>query len=752
MRKSSGSEPALAPLAPDRRPVGEANPSRLWPDLAAGLVMGVMAVSISTAFAALVFSGGLGQSLSKGIGLMLVASIVVGILTAELSSLRGVVARLQDSAVAVLASISAAIVSQMPTSATEGEKFITVVVAIALSSLLTGALFLCLGQLRLGNMIRFIPYSVIGGFLAGSALLLTFGAISLLAGARISGYSIVFQMNQIGFWIRLVPGLLFAVLLLVVMRRRPHALVIPLFLMAGIFGVYIFLAATGTSVAKAAEQGWLLGASAVNVRGFMEVGIADLKEVNWALIGQQAGSLVFIAIASTVAILLNATGIELQTGQDVDLNRDLKAAGVANVVSGLTGGMVGYHSVSQTVLAYEMGARNRSIGLVLALLCGIVLLLGGQLLLYFPTFVLGGLLLFLGLSILVSWVYDAWFRMPVAEYLVMIVIMVAINVVGILQGIVIGFVLGVILFVVDYSRINVVRHSLSGNSFHSNVNRPLQHQELLRDQGDGLYILELQGFIFFGTAQKLLDLIRKRMNDHRSQPLRFLLLDFRLVNGVDSTALLGFQRITQLVKAQGITEVLTHLSTKLHREMNEVLTESSTSLRVFPDLDHGVEWCEDQIIGGVQENAPSAQQSSLMKQLQEALPPSAGFSPLSYFEERRAEKGEKIITQGTDPGGLYFIERGQVTVELNDSNGSVTRLRTMQTGTVVGELGFYLGRPATASVVANEPCKLYFLSSAKLKEMEKQSPEAAAAFHKFIIRMLSERLIDTNATLQALMS
>ena len=224
------------------------------------------------------------------------------------------------------------------------------------------------------------------------------------------------------------------------------------------------------------------------------------------------------------------------------------------------------------------------------------------------------------------------------------------------------------------------------------------------------------------------------------------------MNGVDSTALLGFQRITQLIKAQGITEVLTHLSAKLRREMNEAFTENSTSLCVFPDLDHGVEWCEDQIIGGLQDNASTANQSSLMKQLEEALPRSAGFSPMSYFEERKAEKGGSIIKQGVNPGGLYFIEKGQVTVELKDSNGSITRLRTMQTGTVVGELGFYLGRAATASVVANEPCTLYLLSAAKLKEMENQSPEAAAAFHKFIIRMLSERLIDTNATLHALMS
>ena len=411
---------------------------------------------------------------------------------------------------------------------------------------------------------------------------------------------------------------------------------------------------------------------------------------------------------------------------------------------------MGYHSVSQSVLIHKMGARSKSIGLVLALVCGIVLLFGGRLLSYFPTVVLSGLLLFLGLSMVTRWAYDTWSKISVQEYLVIVVIMIAINVVGILEGVGLGVVLGVILFVVDYSRINVVRHILNGNNFHSNVNRPLQHTELLRERGDGLYILELQGFIFFGTAQRLLDMVRKRINDHSLQPLRFLLLDFRLVNGVDSTALLGFRRITQLIKAQGIIAGITNLSPKLQNEMKEIVTEHTNSLRVFPDLDHGVEWCEDQIIGGFEGVNTSPMQPSLMKQLERALPRSSGMNLLSYFEERTVEKGERIITQGSNPGGLYFIEKGQVTVELKDQDGSITRLRTMQTGTVVGELGFYLERDATASVVADGPCTLFFLSATKLKEMESNAPEMASAFHKFIIRMLSERLIDTNVTLQAL--
>jgi len=68
----------------------------------------------------------------------------------------------------------------------------------------------------------------------------------------------------------------------------------------------------------------------------------------------------------------------------------------------------------------------------------------------------------------------------------------------------------------------------------------------------------------------------------------------------------------------------------------------------------------------------------------------------------------------------------------------------------VGELGLYLGRKAYASVIADEPCRFFYLAPKKLKEMEDNAPEIASAFHKFLGRILSERLIDTNDSLEAL--
>jgi SulP family sulfate permease len=302
--------------------------------------MGIAAVTVSAAFAALIFSGELADSISQGIGLMLVGSMITASLAALFSSMRGVVVHLQRSAVSILAAASVVIVSQMPVSSTADEKFVTVAMAIALSSILTGGLFLTLGGFRLGNLIRFIPYPVIGGFLSGSALLLALESISLIVGTRVNGILFLSYALQPGFWTKLLPGLCFAVILLVALRRQVHTLVIPGIILTGLIGFYIFLGATNTSIVEAAQQGLLLGVSGgVNGVLWQLPKISDLALVDWSALGNQIGSLFFVAIVSVVAILLNASGIELATGQDVDLNRDLKSAGVANLVAGLAGGI-----------------------------------------------------------------------------------------------------------------------------------------------------------------------------------------------------------------------------------------------------------------------------------------------------------------------------------------------------------------------------------------------------------------------------
>jgi SulP family sulfate permease len=476
---------------------------------------------------------------------------------------------------------------------------------------------------------------------------------------------------------------------------------------------------------------------------------AALQQIHWDVIGRQAGNLAAVVMVSVITILLRATGIELITAQNADLNHELRAAGLANLVAGLGGGMIGFHSLIDAVLAHKMKA-TRLVGVVLAGICSVALVAGGAFLSFFPRPVLGGLLLFLGLDLIIEWVYKPWFKLPKVDYAMVILILAAINLIGFLEGVGLGLALAMVVFIVNYSSLSVVKHTLSGATYTSNVDRPRLYHQLLRQKGHWLYILELQGFIFFGTAQRLLDQIRQRIHDPALSPPHFVVLDFRLVSGLDSSAVLSFAKMKQLAQAHHFTLVLTHLAPKMQPQVSELFADPPVC-RAFPDLDHGLEWCEDQAIETFESVGLSAKPPTLLKQLEKGLPRTVNAALLlASFERREFAPGACLICQGAESRELYIIEMGQVTVQRQLSSGAV-RLRTLGAGTIVGELGLYLRQPASASVVADQLTVAYSLTAAQLQRMEHDAPELASAFHRFIVGLLSERVARMNSTVQALL-
>jgi SulP family sulfate permease len=607
---------------------------------------------------------------------------------------------------------------------------------------------LVLGRFKLGTLIRYLPYPVVGGFLAGTGWLLVSGALGVLTGTSLTLAQLP-TLLQPDLLVRWLPAFLFAVLLLIVLRRYSHVLILPTMLAAAIALFYVLLWLTGTSVAEASGQGWLLGP-------FPEGGLwqplipSDLGRVHWPVIFGQLGNILTILVISVISLLLNTGALELTARQDMDLNRELQSAGLANLVTGLGSGFPGYQALSLSALGPMMGAISRLVGLVVALVCGVVLFFGAPLLSYFPKPLLGAVLLFLGLAFLVEWVYDAWFKLSEAEYGIVLLIMVVIGVFGVLEGVALGIVLAVVLFVISYSRISVVKHTLSGASYRSNVDRSRQETRTLRSRGHWLYILELAGFIFFGTANRLLEQVRERIGQPDLPPPRFVVLDFRQVSSLDASAVLSFAKMKQLTHARDIVLVFTHLSARVQYQLaKEVFTEGDRECwRIDVDLDHGVEWCEEQLLRIAEAEERASEDESRPASVR---PESIGVTGLKVYMARMdVPEGTYLIHQGDPPGSLYFVESGQVTAQRELSDGRVLRLRKMGPGTVVGEMGLYLGAVASASVVTRQPSTIYHLSAQDLGRLEREDPKIAAALHNYIAQLLSERLARANNTLQAL--
>jgi SulP family sulfate permease len=416
------------------------------------------------------------------------------------------------------------------------------------------------------------------------------------------------------------------------------------------------------------------------------------------------------------------------------------------------GGMVGFHALSHSALGHKLGVNSRLIGLVTAAVCGLALVAGASVLSLFPRFVVGGLLMFLGLSFLIEWVYEAWFKLPKVDYFIIIMILVVIAFAGFLQGVALGLVATVFLFVLNYSRTNVVKHALSGTHFSSRVSREVNQQQILQEKGEEIYILQLQGFIFFGTANTLLGRVRRRIADPNRALPRFLLFDFKQVTGLDTTAMLSFTKMSQIAEANGIGLVFSNLSeeARLQFKIGGFEDAGAGSVRFISDTDYALEWCEDQLLASVP-LATDVTGVTIEDYLKALIADSAAVTILiRYLEPQELEAGQCLIKQGDAPDDLYFIESGQVSALLETPGQDQIRLETMRGGQVLGEIGFYLDVDRTASVIADKPSKLYRLTKTQLERMEEENPEAVLALQQSIIKLLAERVARLTETVNAL--
>ena len=729
----------------------EFQPKLLLSSLMVGVLAGVMDLGTEISLAAYIFSGALNPFLAGGIGLMLFGALVFGIVVALITSVPGAIAVPQDTPAAILALLAAGIALHME-SAPPTAVFATVLTAIALTSLIMAAILLIMGRFRAGGFVRYIPYPVVGGFLAGTGSLLAQGGLSIMLDIPLTAANLprLLAPERLMIW---APGVVFGVALYLVLRRYHHFLITPGALLLMVVLFYGSLLVTRTPVAEASARGWLLGPFPSGTF-YQPLTPALLQQVNWMAILGQADKIFTILVLCLIGILLNISTLEIAVHRDIDLDREVITAGVANAAGGLAGSIIGYQTIGLTSLAHRLGAPSRLVSIVTGLTCGAALFFGASLFSYIPKVVLGGMLVYLGLSFLVEWLIDSRRVLPLTDYLLIWVILGIILTVGFLPAIAVGILVAAVLFVISYSRVSIIRNTLSGQSFRSNVDRPKAHRDLLSQHGSEIHILRLQGFIFFGTIQAILNQVRQRLADTTQPKLGFLVLDFQRVTRLDSSAVFGITRLKQLTHSNDVLMVWTQVAAGIQRQLERggLVDQHDDSFIVLPTLDHGVEWCENKILARHGSANLTAFIERIGSQLKRAFPGiEAADQLMKYLERVAIPEGTFLLRKGDPPTEMYFVEEGMVTAQLQTDDGQIVRLRSMRGGTTVGEMGLYMGTPRTADVIASRSSILFRLSAESLQAMRKQDPEVAALLHEWIARQLAERLAANNRTIEALM-
>jgi SulP family sulfate permease len=479
-----------------------------------------------------------------GIGLFLIATAVTGFLIPATSGYKALVAGPRAGQSPIFAAMAATIALTMQGQPTETIA-ITVVAAILVSTLIVGTFMFTIGLAKMGTLARYIPFPVMGGFFAGLGYLLAKGGITVAVGSLADTGNLV-SFLTLDAMLHLLPAIIFGVLLFGMEQRITHWLLVPTFLAAAIGIFYLIAFATGTSFEAATQNGWLTAFDASTTSFFPVVTFDQFYLVDWNVVTQQFGTILVLCILSVIMLLLDISGVEIIINRDLDPNRELRSAGLSNVIGGLATSPLGFGAAADTAVASKLGGNRFLMIAIYALLIITVIIVGPAPIAFVPSSIVGGFLIYIGLSFLIEWVWKKRFKLPFADVLVICIILVTVAVFGILEGVAVGVVLATVLFVHKYSQLSVIKSSMGGADHVSNIDRHQDDQAYLDEHGHLIRLFILQGFLFFGSASRLLEEIKLAVDEGDNKTKRFLVMDFTRVDEMDSSAANSFAKLMQI--------------------------------------------------------------------------------------------------------------------------------------------------------------------------------------------------------------
>ena len=704
-------------------------------DLMGGLTAAVTAIPLAIAFGVLAFSP-LGPDYASAGAL---AGLYGAIFTGFFAALWGGTPCQVTGPTGPLTTVSTAMVATLALRHDSPET------AIALTFLCVSMAGVCqvlLGFLRVGGMIKYIPYPVIAGFMNGIAILIALGQIRPLLGTDSkASWSELLHLQGI-LPLTLTVGLITMIAMKLTPRfskKLPGALV---GLGLGTLAHHLF---------AFAGQGAMLGRTI----GQIPSGVPHLDFVSQfpALLVAHGALLIPTAIAlgllGSIDSLLTSVVADTVTRTRHDSNRELFGQGMGNLIAGCMGGLAGAGATVRTLVNVAAGGRGRLSGMFHSICLLLVLLFLAPLAGKVPYSVLAGILLVTSYGMLDRWSAHLVWKLTgtseqkreIAKNLAIVVSVTAVTVfVDLMVAVVVGILLASLIFVERMSR-SVIRRSYRSDEVQSQRVLSSQLMQTLRDQGQRTVIFELQGPIFFGTADKLGVAV-----DEVDDSVDRVILDFHRVTEIDSTGARVLLLIQELLQGKGKTLAFSSIAKGsnhwgfLH-DMKVI--ESVNEAYVFADLGQALEWEEDLLLRELHLTPYAPRTLSELESLQN-LQPAEVQALTAHLEELSFAAGSQLFAAGSLSDGAFLLVEGKVCVWRGEH-----LVASFGPGSVVGEMGLLEGLERTATVVAELPTRAYRLSREGLLQLLEQQPRVAALFLWNLSRELCLRLRLVSRQLEA---
>ncbi len=715
--------------------------AKILPIISMSVVIGVLLIIFGVSFASMIFSGDLAPFASRAAGLTLAGCFFICLISAFGGSFKGTISLTQDAPTAVLSGMAVSVAAALGMGALPEVKFMTITATIVISTVFTGLCFAGVGKFRLANLLRFMPYPVVGGFLAGTGWLLVEGSIGVMCDVSLSMGNLAL-LTPPETLIKWLPGIIYGAGLFIILQKRSHFLILPgsIVLSAMIFyGILVF---SGTSIQEAKTAGFLV--SGVPAGGLWPAfSLADFSLVQWPIVFQQFPGILTVALVSIIGMLLNMSGIELAARNELDMNKELMVSGAGNIIAGLFGSPPGYPAISLSLLGNKTNADSRLTGIISALILGFVLFFGGNILEYFPKPIIGGLVLLLGLFFIYDWIIVTRKRLPLTDWLIVISIFLVVGIFGFREGAAFGLVATLIFFVFRFSRVPVVKQRFTALERRSMKVRSAPHRHILNAEALKITGCELTGYLFFGSASTLTDSLK---NAFMSDPAPlYMILDLEQVSGFDISAVNNFQRVIFAAKTTGAVIVITTAPKRFMEAIQRNFSEDAMekTIRFFQTLDNGLEWCEDRLIRKIE--TALLEETNLRDDLFDRSVDDVmkHLDLQEYFEDLidRLEgrlthiqhpPGSIIMKKEEKIDGFHLLVRGNA-IELNTDSG--LQRCCLETGCVIaGPAAFVPDYICASTFVADSDCKTAFLSTEARKNLEKENPALAIELYGYLLQ------------------
>ena len=706
----------------------DARSSKLLPALVMGLLSGANLIVFCFSVGTPIFDGPLAPFAVPGVGLLVFSSLVGCCLTSLFSGYRGATAKPPLASIVVLAGIA-------PTLSLGGEAlFITMAAILGMSAIATGICFLVIGRLRATGLLRFIPYPVSAGFLAGTGGVLCLLALPLIGldfESRPLGELV--EPTAVATW---APSLAFGVGLFLAARRWRDGMIVPVSTLVAAVLFHLGLHAAGISPTEAQETGLLLSGS---VEGSMwpSFHTSDLSGISWQSIADRVPELLVVVLLNVISMALYLGSLELGSGRDVNWDREFTIAGGTAISVAFAAAPAPCVTVSPTVRNQLVGADSRLTGLFAAAVLGLALAYGSRIIGWIPAPVVGGILLYTGITILNNWVVQSSRRLPWTEFAIILVIFVGILLFGFLEAVGIGMLAAIVLFVVRLSRLDPIFERSTVRDHRSRRSRVIPDQAILKEQGTRGRVYRLRGYVFFGSAFSLFRRLAEDLGASRSV---CIVLDLHQVSGFDFSAVSSLCGFLNKAHAARWQVILSGTRDQFEARLAENLSDEVRYwLVVEPDLDRAVERCEDVVINRYRaESRGDSLRRTLLErvadEMDRELDRQAYFEDIieklqDWIEPHGYAKGDTLSGPDEPPSGLQLLVGGQVSVF--DSSG--VRLRQCGPGDPVNPAAVY-GRPSTdLTTVADRSCWVATLTPVARQLLEENNEELAFKLYQYLI-------------------